>query len=65
MVTFSHARTVVVVLVLAVVALGLLAVRSARRADGGQAAIPAAVSNTGSPGAGAHQRHVARVALGR
>jgi multidrug efflux pump subunit AcrB len=63
--TLSQARTFVLVLILALVALGLLAVRSARRPTAPSVSTAAAVTSQSTPGAGAALRHQYRVALGR
>jgi hypothetical protein len=64
-ITLGHARTLAVVLVLTVVALGLIAIRSARRASELQARTSAVVvAERGTPGATAHLRHTYRVSLG-
>jgi hypothetical protein len=64
-ITLGQARTLAVVLVLAVVALGLIAIRSARRASELHGRTPAVVAaESGTPGASAHLRHTYRVSLG-
>jgi hypothetical protein len=66
MTTYGQARTFALVLVLAVVALGLLAVRSARQAapSPGPASAVMVPSST-TPGSGASEHHRYLVALGR
>jgi hypothetical protein len=64
MVTLGNARTLLVVIVLTVVALGLLAVRSARHSHElrtGSHAVTAVEGAT--PGAAAHERHTYRATL--
>jgi hypothetical protein len=66
--TLSQARTFALVLVLAVVTLGLLAVRSARQAAAvstGSSAAVTPVASPSTPGSGAVMRHGYRIALGR